>query len=488
MKAKQLLKDIEVLKYVNISKEELENLKILHILDNTKDKSKLKNSCFVCIEGFNFDSHSLVEMFENAGVSFLVCEKEVNTKLPYIIVKNTRKALGFLASNFYNNPCKKMKIIGVVGTNGKTSTTSILKQLLDSNNVKCSLIGTSGVFINSKRLEETLTTPDPILLNELFYKMYKAKSKVVVMEISAHAIYLNKVDFLKTDALIFSNFSQDHLDFFKTMENYKKVKFSYFNSLNTKNAIINTDDKAGRELFEKIKNQINTKTFSIESKSDLRASNIKLELGKTSFDIVENNKNFSVLPNLSCKFNVYNVLSAVLALKVLGFDKKLYKNVNKLKPILGRFNIFKAKNNSLAIIDYAHTPESLNSVLENIKSLSNKKIIAVFGCPGNRDEIKREIMGKIAYKFCDKIIITSDNPKYENPLIVCNEILKGTKEKGQIIEDREKAIKFAYKNLENNVLLIAGKGSEMYQDFNNLKIEYSDYKVLNDCIKSLKKQ
>lgn len=488
MKVKELLKNIKVLKYVNISKKELENFNIKYLIDNTKNENKLKNSCFVCINGFNFDSHTISNFLKEKGVKFLVCEKEVETLLPYIIVENTRKELGYLASNFYNNPSKKMKIIGVIGTNGKTSTTNIIKQLCDLNNIKCSLIGTSGVYINNKRLKETLTTPDPLLLNELFYKMEKAKSKVVVMEISAHAIYLNKVDFLKTDTLIFTNFSQDHLDFFKTMDNYKNVKFSYFNKYNTKNAIINIDDLAGEELYNKIKDIINTKTFSINKKSDLQAKYIKLQLNRSEFTIKTENESLNLKTRIACEFNIYNILSAILALKTLKFTKNLYKNISKLKPVLGRFNIKKVKNNSFAIIDYAHTPESLKSVLENIKKLSNKKIITVFGCPGNRDETKREIMGKIAYKYSKKVIITTDNPKYENPLIICNEILKGAKEKGVIIEDREKAINFAYKNLNNNILLIAGKGSETEQDINNLKIPYSDYKVLNNCIKNEKKQ
>jgi len=487
MKARQLFKNIEILKYVNINKEDFNNIEISSVCDNEKNKN-IKNSCFVCIEGINFDSHLLAKKLEKQGVKLLVCNKKVDVNIPYVIVKNTRSALGFIANNYYGNPNEKFKVIGVIGTNGKTSTTSILKQLFDLNNINCSLIGTSGVYINKKCLEETLTTPDPLLLNELFYKMAKARSEVVVMEISAHAISLNKVDFLKVDVLIFSNFSQDHLDFFKTMENYKKVKFSFFNKKNTQNAIINIDDEAGKELFDKVKDKIFTKTFGIKNEASLKAENIKLYLEKTSFDIVCNNIKYSVMPNLSCEFNVYNILSAVLSMQVLGYNKNLFTNTNKLKPIKGRFNITKVKNNSYAIIDYAHTPESLKSVLENIKKLSNKKVIAVFGCPGNRDETKREIMGNIAYKYCDKIIITSDNPKYENPLIICHEILKGAKEKGTIIEDRKKAIETAYKHLNNNILLIVGKGSETYQDYNNLKIKYSDKKALIACIKNAKKQ
>lgn len=486
MKAKNLLKNIEILEYVNINRKTLENLEISSVCDDEKNIKKLKNSCFVCIEGFNFDSHILAKKLEQYGVTLLVCSKKVETNIPYILVKNTRSALGFIANNFYGNPTNKLKIIGVIGTNGKTSTTSILKQLFDLNGVNCSLIGTSGVFINNKRLKETLTTPDPLLLNELFYKMAKAKSEVVVMEISAHAIALNKVDFLKTDALIFTNFSQDHLDFFKTMEHYKQTKFSFFTCEKTQNAIINLDDEAGKELYENVKNKINTKTFGINNEADLIAKNINLYLDKTNFDIIENGKMYSVCPSLSCEFNVLNILSAVVTIEVLGYTKNLIENINKLKAVNGRFNIRKVKNNSYAIIDYAHTPESLRSVLENIKILSDKKIIIVLGCPGNRDETKREIMGELAYEFCDKVIITTDNPKYENPLIICNEILKGAKEKGIIIEDREKAIEFAFKNLNNKILLIAGKGSETYQDINNLKIKYSDKKALNDCIKKYK--
>ncbi|MBE5745942.1 MAG: UDP-N-acetylmuramoyl-L-alanyl-D-glutamate--2,6-diaminopimelate ligase [Clostridiales bacterium] len=484
----KILENIDILEFVNINKEETKNIEIKNICDNTTNIKKLKDSLFVCIEGFNFDSHTIVKDFESFGVKFLVCNKKIETKIPCIIVKNTRKVLGEIASNFYDNPCKKLKIIGVIGTNGKTSTTYIIKQLLDKQNVKTSLIGTSGVYINNKRIKETLTTPDPLLLNELFYKMFKAGSEVVVMEISAHAISLNKVDFLCCDALIFSNFSQDHLDFFQTMENYKNTKFSFFNSKNCKNAIINIDDKAGSELYANSNEKIPTFSFGIENDADIIAKDIKLFLNKTNLTIKINESYKKIAFNLSCRFNVYNLLSAVLTLKVLDFSINL-NHIKTLKPIKGRFNIIKLSKNKFIIIDYAHTPESLKSLLQNVNKLFHGKIITLFGCPGNRDETKREIMGNIAYNYSDKIYITSDNPKYENPLIICNQILKGAKEKGKIVEDREKAIKKAIKNLKaNEVLLIVGKGSESYQDINNLKIPYSDFKVVYKCIKKLKKQ
>lgn len=484
MKIKDLIKNINILKRVNFNEKTLD-IDVKNICDNTK--SKLKNSVFVCINGFNFDSHKISSNFKDLGIKFVVAEKEIDTSLPYVIVNSTREVLGTLCDNFFCNPTKSFKLIGVIGTNGKTSTTYFIKQILELNKKKCCVIGTSGVFVNKKRLKETLTTPDPILLYSLFDLARKNKSDYVVMEISAHAIKLKKVANLVCDIVCFTNFSQDHLDFFKTMENYKQTKLSFFNEYNTKKAIINADDKVGIEICEKLKN--NFKTFAIDSDADFKADNIELSLSQSQFDLKINNCAEKVKVNVPCLFNVYNILCAVSVCKELGLEisPNLLQN---LKPNKGRFDVFCLKNNRFIVIDYAHTPESLKIVLESVRKLQkNCKIIALFGCPGNRDETKRELMGQIASKFCNKIYITTDNPKFENPLIICEEIKRGTKDKGIVVESRKQAIKVAIKNLkENQVLCLIGKGTEDYQDINNKKIKYSDYTVALKCIKKLKKQ
>ncbi len=483
MKVEKIIDGIKVKKCVNFDEKTLK-IDIKTLCDNTKSK-KIANSLFVCIEGFNFDSHNLASKFEVLGVKFVVCEKEIDTNLPYIIVESTRSALSKLCDNFYNHPTKSFKLIGVIGTNGKTSTTYFIKQFIEKNNKKCSVIGTSGVYINNKKLKETLTTPDPLVLYKLFDKAKKAKSDVVVMEISAHAISLKKVENLKCDIVCFTNFSQDHLDFFKTMENYKQTKFSFFNALNTKKAIINIDCIEGEELYSIIYGKIDAKTFSLQKKADFCAKNVKTTLQKSVFELIFEGFCKKVEVFVPCLFNVYNILCAISVCKELGFVVN-QKILSSIKPVKGRFDVFCLKDNKYIIIDYAHTPESLKTVFLSIKSLGNNKIIALFGCPGNRDETKREIMGKIAKDFCEKVIITSDNPKFENPLIICEEILWGAKGKGIIIEDREKAIDFAIKNLKpNEVLCIIGKGTEEYQDINNKKIKYSDYFVVSKRIKNL---
>lgn len=489
MKAENLLKNVEIKGVKNANLNEIYNLNISNVIDNFNNVGNNKNLCFVCINGFNFDSHILVKNLNINNVSLIISEKELETNIPYVIVKNSRSALSFIASNFYNNPSEKLKVIGIIGTNGKTSTTYLIKQLLNKQKIKCSLIGTSGVYINNKKLKETLTTPDPLLLNKLFSKMVKAKTEVVVLELSAHAISLNKVDFLFCDVLIFSNFSQDHLDFFKTMENYKNTKLSYFNKLHTKNAVINIDDNVGLELFNKLKaeKEINCYSYSIKNTSNVKAENVSLSLNNTKFNLKLFNEEYKIKTKVLCEFNVYNILSAILSLSILNYKNNLIQNVNTLSPVKGRFNIIKISKNKFCIIDYAHTPESLIKVLESVKSLSNFNIISLFSCPGNRDETKRKLMGEIAYNFSKKIIISTDNPKFENPLIIASEIKKGAKEKGVVIEDRKTAIIYAIKNLkENQVLLIIGKGTESYQDINNLKIPYSDYKTVYSCIKTLK--
>lgn len=482
MKLDELLKNVEILDVKNISFQKLFSLEVERISDNSFDN--LKNSLFVCISGDNFDSHKIVPEIDSF-VKVFVCEHEVKTTKPYIIVKNTRRALSYICGNFYNNPIEKMKLVCVVGTNGKTTTTYFIKQMLESLGKTVGLIGTSGVYIKNKRLKETLTTPDPMLLHKLFYKMEKAKCDVVVMEVSAHAIFLHKTDNLKADVAIFTNFSQDHLDFFKTMENYKKTKLKFFEN-NTKFAIINKDDKISSELENLIKNKIDFSTFGLNSNANLTGK-CECSINGTNLNIFYKNHDYFVKFNVPCLYNVYNLLSAVLLCLHFGFlIEEIINVISKIKNVLGRFDIIEYKTNKI-IIDYAHTPESLKETLKNIKNLTNNEIILVFGCPGNRDETKREIMGKIANEYCKQVVITTDNPKFENPLRICNQILIGCKNKGLIIEDRFNAIKFAIKSArENEIILIAGKGSESFQDINGIEMKYSDYKSVFRCIKNRK--
>lgn len=482
VKLKKLLENVEILDVKNISFQKLFSIEVERVCDNSFDK--LENSLFVCVAGENFDSHKIVSDVENF-VKVFVCEHEIKTKKPYIIVKNTRRALSYIFGNFYDNPIKKMKLVCVVGTNGKTTTTYFVKQMLEFLGKSVGLIGTSGVFIKNKKLKETLTTPDPKILHELFFKMEKAKCDVVVMEVSAHAIFLRKIDNLKADVTIFTNFSQDHLDFFKTIENYKKTKLKFIEN-NTNYLCFNRDDEISGEIENLVKNKIEYSTFGLNFGADL-TSEVECELNGTELKIKYNQKEFNTTFNVPSLYNVYNLLSAILVCLKFGFKiQEIVDVIPKIKQVAGRFDVICFKTNKI-IIDYAHTPESLKETLENIKNLTEGDITLVFGCPGNRDEIKREIMGKIANKFCKKIIITTDNPKYENPLRICEEILKGCDVKGTIIEDRFSAIKFAIKNAkENEIILIAGKGSESYQDINGIEMKYSDYKSVFRCIKNKK--
>lgn len=542
MKIEKLLSDVEILSYHNFD-QTTKNLNISQVCDNSCDKN-IKNSLFVCINGLNFDSHNEISELENKGVRFFVCEKEIETKCPFVVVKSSRKSLPKICDNFYNHPTKSFALIGVVGTNGKTSTSHFVCDFLHFLGKRCSVIGTSGVFVNRKRFDCSLTTPDPIELYKIFDRIRKNKNNFAIMEVSAHAIKLEKVNNLIFDALIFTNFSQDHLDFFASMDEYKKTKFSIFNKFNAKKAFINFDDDAGKELFDKIKNEIPTFTFGktqqcdfsfLPQKATIFGTNFILTMKKEYvkfFDIKNLKSNFSCDDNLwigvregesfcctnffsrvPCEFNLYNIVGAMLcAVNVLDCtrgklekqeiskikfcngvkknEEKLItkKMVENLRLVKGRFDLIETLNEKNILIDFAHTPESLKLLLENVKNLCNLKIVALLGCPGNRDETKREIMGKICYDYCEKVYITSDNPCYENPLIIANEIKKGTKEKGEVIENRKKAIKKAIKNLKKDeILCIIGKGSENFQDINGEKYEYSDYIEVEKCIKKLKK-
>lgn len=479
MKLKDLLKNVEVVNSINYD----EDINIESVCDNSN--KCVKNSMFICINGYNTNGQQYVKQAKNNGAIVVVSENIANLKLCQIVVKNSRKALSIISQNFYNNANKQLKIIGIVGTNGKTSCCNIIFNMLSDLNKKVGMIGTNIVKFNNKEYEIDLTTPDPLQLNEWFFKMQQQDVEYVVMEVSAHAIYLNKVFGIKFECLLYTNISQDHLDFFKTMENYSKVKIDFFNLKNAKSCVINVDDDYAKTLLSQT--DLPVLTYGIKNPSDIFAINLKMDLSGSSFVANICDDIGSVTTNLKGLFNVYNILGAMGVIKMLGFSSdKIFKSIEKLNVVNGRFNILKCGQNFNVVIDYAHTPESLETILSEIKSLTKNDIICVFGCPGNRDELKRSLMGKIAGKYCSFVVITNDNCQYENSFLIMKEIEKGVKKTNcqyLVVEDRKMAIKCAMSVVKpNQTLLIAGKGMENYQNINGFKVPYSDFKVATDCL------
>lgn len=445
-------------------------------------KNVEKGGLFFCINGKNFSGEDFAKEAAKNGAVAIVTEKEIAELhgITQVIVKDVRAAMSKISCNFYGNPADKMKLIGVTGTNGKTTTTHMIAGLLESYGKKCAIIGTNGVMFADEIIETGMTTPDPIELQKIFSQLVKKKVQYVCMEVSAHSIYLNKLDGIKFELMIFTNLTEDHLDFFGNMENYYLAKAKIFSPLHTNNALINIDDDYGKRLFESIK--VNKFTYAIDNLADYKASEIKLNNFKQGFCFNNQKLNTSFLG----KFNVYNLLSAIASVKILGFKlNDLQNRISNLKPVAGRFNTM-VINKKLFIIDYAHTPDGLENVLKLCKSIVNdKKLICIFGCGGNRETQKRSKMGEISSFYANLTIISSDNPRFEDRMKIAKDIECGVLNNNyKIILDRAEAIKFADKiSSEGDVILVAGKGSENYIDEQGEKIYYSDY----DEIKNLER-
>ena len=426
------------------------------------------------MRGTRVDGKNYVESAIKNGAVAIVTEQEISgiNGTTQIIVKNARETMSLLACKFYNNPADKLKIIGVTGTNGKTTITTILYNALNFLGKKTAIIGTNGIIFGSKTFSTGMTTPDPIELQQYFALMVKQKIEYVCMEVSAHAIDLNKVSGFRFEQVIFTNLTEDHLDYFKTMENYFNAKLKLFSDRHAKLAIINIDDDYGKRIAKGI--NLSFVAYAINEKADINPEKIKSCGLYQTFTL--NSQEFKI--NLAGRFNIYNVLACILSLKKLGFkDKDIADAVEKTKTVDGRFNAYDI-NGRLVIIDYAHTPDGLKNVLISCTDMlkPNSKLFVLFGCGGNRDKEKRKIMGEIASKYANYSIITTDNPRFENKESIINDIVSGFLNKNFEVEvDRSKAIKKAFELLNSgDIIVIAGKGAENYIDIEGVKIPYSD--------------
>lgn len=476
------------------------NKNIQNISQNSKKIAK--NVLFFCINGTKTKGCIYINEAIKNGAVAIVTDKKINfdnekenlliknklKNITQIVVNNVRRAMAIMSANFYNNPQKKLKIVGITGTNGKTSCSYLICSILKFLGKKVGLIGTNGVFINDKKFDAHMTTPDSIELFKFFDKMVKAKVEFCVMEVSAHAIYFDKVYGINFAVKALTNVKTDHLDFFKTQQNYQSVKQSFFKKDDL--CVLNKNDKIGQKISKKCKKSLN---FGKKNSNFLILST-KCQLGKTNFKVKFEDKIYNITSSLTGKFNIDNISLAICVVKCLGF--KIEDIINKIvaiKNIDGRFDVVFENKNINIIIDYAHTLDSLKNLLSTIKNVSKNKNIIVFGCPGERDTKKRFLMGKLAAQFCDCVIFTSDNPASENPRRIMFEMQEGLKSSKKnidyyLIEDRKKAIKKAITTAikQKNVnVLIVGKGIENYQIVGEKFITYSDYDTVKCVLKKL---
>ncbi len=447
-----------------------------------------KGALYFAINGTQVDGHKFVQSAYEKGAAAAVVEHRVDCEIPQIVVKNTREAMSYASSEFFGNPSKKLKMIGVTGTNGKTSISYMVKAIAKKNNISCGVIGTGGIWLNDEKLDIkilTATTPDPIELQYALSEMVKKGAQWVVMEVTAHALDLYKVSGMNFVSAGFTNLTQDHLEYFITMENYALAKAKFFEKELSQNGVINIDDEFGRTLTKK---DIPYITYSYERDADLKAENVNIHATNSTFDLKYENNIYNVKVNTTGLFNISNVLCAIgCALKAGLNIEEAILGIESFSSVPGRFEAVDTGERGVSVIvDYAHTPDGLENILTSINTFKKGKLISVFGCGGNRDAVKRPIMGEIAGRLSDYMVITSDNPRFEEPEAIIDEIEKGLNNPCEYVRiaDRFRAIEHALSVAEKgDVIAICGKGDEDYQEIKGVKHHFSDREVVEKIVK-----
>ena len=453
----------------------------IEISEIVSDSRKaIEGSLFVAINGIQVNGHQYISNAIELGAKAMMFDSEIDKTIPgvtYIKVKDSSDSIGKIVTKWYGNPSEKLKLVGVTGTNGKTTTVTLLYNMFRKLGYKTGLLSTVANYVNEEKYPATHTTPDPISLNKMLSKMVDAGCEYVFMEVSSHAIHQKRVSGLTFAGGIFTNLTQDHLDYHKTMGEYLKAKKVFFDKLpETAFALTNTDDKNGLVMLQ---NTVAKKyTYSVKSLADFKARIIEKHFDGTSIEI--NGKELEV--HFVGTFNVYNLLAVYGAASLLGQDiQDVLLSMSTLKPVSGRFETMRSPQKYTVIVDYAHTPDAITNVLEAIHGTleGRGRVITVVGCGGNRDKTKRPIMACEAVKLSDQVILTSDNPRFEEPEAIVNDMADGLNpaqmKKTLLIVDRAQAIRTACTLAnEGDVILIAGKGHEDYQDIKGVKHHFDD--------------
>ena len=451
------------------------------------------NTAFVAIKGTLSDGHDYIEKAITLGACVIICEQFPETivqGITYVQVNDTNEALAFLSANFYDNPSEKIKLVGVTGTNGKTTIASLLYQLFKKAGYKVGLLSTVKIMVDSEEFKATHTTPDSLTLNYYLDQMVQEGCEFCFMEVSSHGLHQKRTAALQFAGGIFTNLSHDHLDYHNTFAEYRDVKKSFFDYLpKSAFAITNCDDKNGVVMLQ------NTKakkiTYALKSYADYKAQILENQLSGLLLKINDN----EVWVKLIGSFNAYNLLAIFGVAVELGIEKvEALRLLSELESVSGRFQFIVSDTKITAIVDYAHTPDALENVLQTIDDIrtQNEQLITVVGCGGDRDKTKRPVMANIAATLSDKAIFTADNPRTENPEIIIQEMEQGVEpqnfKKTISILDRKQAIKTACQLANpNDIILIAGKGHETYQEINGVKYDFDDLEIVTELLQQLNK-
>lgn len=452
-----------------------------------------KSDAFVAIKGTVTDGHKYIDAVVKAGARAIVCEelpKEMVDDVNYVQVESGNQALALMASNYYDTPSKNLKLVGVTGTNGKTTVSSLLYQLFKKAGYKVGLLSTIKIMVDDTEFPTKHTTPDALVINKHLKLMNDAGVEFCFMEVSSHGIHQKRTEGLAFAGAIFTNLSHDHLDYHKTFAEYRDTKKILFDQLpKTAFALTNIDDKNGLVMLQNTKAK--KATYALKNYADYRAQILENQFDGQLLKI-NDNELWSKL--IGC-FNAYNMLAIYATADLLGLDQlETLRLISELENVDGRFQYYISKNRITAIVDYAHTPDALKNVLETINTLrtGNENVITVVGCGGDRDRSKRPVMGNIASEMSNKVIFTSDNPRTESPTEIITEMEAGVEpqnvKKMLSIENREQAIKTACQLADaNDIILVAGKGHETYQETNGKRVDFDDFKIVKELLNSLDK-
>ena len=450
-----------------------------------------QNSLFVAQKGVAVDGHLFIERAIEKGASSIICEEFPTNKkegITYVQVENSNIALAILASNFYENPSEKLQLIGVTGTNGKTTIASLLYQLFEKAGYKVGLLSTVKILVDKTEFKATHTTPDSVTINQYLDKMLEAGVEYCFMEVSSHGIHQKRTEGLQFAGAIFTNLSHDHLDYHRTFAEYRNIKKELFDSLPKSSfALVNIDDKNGHFMLQNTKAR--KQTYALKTLAHFRAKILEKNISGTLISV----DGTEVWTKLIGTFNIYNLVAIIGTAELLGLEKlEVLRIVSELKSVSGRFEYTISNDGITAIVDYAHTPDALKNVLETIIDIRTgaETVITVVGCGGDRDKTKRPKMAQIASQLSNQVIFTSDNPRTENPQTILEEMENGVSpenyKKTLSILDRKQAIKTACKfSKTGDIILIAGKGHENYQEINGERFHFDDLEIVKECFNQL---
>lgn len=443
-----------------------------------------KGTLFFCVSGLHMDAHNFAPDVVSRGASALIVERALDIDCPQIVVENVRHAMSYIAAAFHGNPSRKMKMLGITGTKGKTTTSFLLKSILEKAGRKVGLIGTVCTLIGDKQKDAGKTTPDPIEFQELLHEMADEGVEYVVMEVSAHALHMHRVAGIEFEAAAFTNLSVDHLDYFKTMDNYLEAKLLIKDQ--SKAIFINCDDET---VIKRAKEKgIDFVRFGIRAEADIYPREIEFTENGLSFTLCyHKRKKAEINMNMTGIFNVYNALTAASIAECVGVEiEDIKAGLEAVKAVPGRIELLDTKTPYRVILDYAHSPDALENILKAVRPTTKGRLICLFGCGGGRDQTKRPIMGEISGRLSDISIITTDNPRNEEPSAIIQAIVEGinqTEGEYVVIENRREAIRYALSIAkESDAIVLAGKGHETYQEINGVKHPFDEKVIVMELL------